>query len=112
MLAALSAASGALALAALALLLYGASPVGPCEPPGSCSDELSQGRALVAAGLAGAASTALVVAAPLLHDRWSDRLRFVPPPGWPHPPSGWEPGRSWLPDASWPSPPPRWRFWR
>lgn len=38
-------------------------------------------------------------------------VRFVPAPGWPAPPDGWEPTPGWKPDPSWPPPPEGWRFW-
>jgi hypothetical protein len=37
--------------------------------------------------------------------------RFNKPPGWPQPPTGWEPDRDWAPDPSWPAPPEGWRLW-
>jgi hypothetical protein len=39
------------------------------------------------------------------------RIRFVPAPGWPPPPDGWEPPPGWLPDPTWPTAPPGWQFW-
>ncbi|MFT4295346.1 MAG: hypothetical protein QM582_08030 [Micropruina sp.] len=38
-------------------------------------------------------------------------MRFNPPPGWPAPPSGWQPSADWRPDPSWPPAPPGWAFW-
>lgn len=37
--------------------------------------------------------------------------KFNPPPGWPLPPLGWQPGPNWQPDPSWPMPPVGWSFW-
>lgn len=37
--------------------------------------------------------------------------RFNPPPGWPLPSPGWQPGPNWRPDVSWPTPPVGWSFW-
>jgi hypothetical protein len=42
------------------------------------------------------------------HGKWI----FNPPPGWPTPPTGWEPEPDWQPHASWPSPPAYWNFWK
>jgi collagen type III alpha len=39
------------------------------------------------------------------------RIRFVPAPGWPPPPDGWEPPAGWLPDDAWPPAPAGWQFW-
>lgn len=41
----------------------------------------------------------------------SGNLRFNPPPGWPAPPSGWQPPAGWTPDPSWPDPPEGWELW-
>lgn len=41
----------------------------------------------------------------------SGNLRFNPPPGWPAPPSGWQPPAGWTPDPSWPHPPEGWELW-
>lgn len=38
-------------------------------------------------------------------------LRFNPPPNWPPPPAGFEPGPVWRPDPSWPPAPPGWQLW-
>jgi len=45
-------------------------------------------------------------------------LRFVPPPGWPHPDEdwtaghqGWQPRKDWVPLDGLPSAPEGWRFW-
>jgi hypothetical protein len=38
-------------------------------------------------------------------------MRFNPPPNWPTPSPGWEPGPDWSPDPSWPPAPPGWQFW-
>lgn len=40
-----------------------------------------------------------------------DGLLFNPPPGWPQPPAGWCPPKSWSPDPSWPPPPLGWQLW-
>jgi hypothetical protein len=37
--------------------------------------------------------------------------KFNPPPGWPLPPPGWQPGANWQPDPLWPAPPVGWPFW-
>ena len=37
--------------------------------------------------------------------------RFNPPPGWPVPPTGFQPPAGWRPDPSWPAPPPGWQLW-
>lgn len=37
--------------------------------------------------------------------------RFIPPPGWPSPPSGWRPPAGWVPDPSWPALPDGWQLW-
>ena len=39
------------------------------------------------------------------------RITFVPAPGWPPPPDGWEPPPGWTPDPTWPTAPAGWRFW-
>ncbi|MFG1816940.1 hypothetical protein ACGFIF_24500 [Kribbella sp. NPDC049174] len=39
------------------------------------------------------------------------RIRFVPAPGWPPPPEGWEPPSGWMPDPAWPPAPPGWQYW-
>ncbi len=39
------------------------------------------------------------------------RIRFVPAPGWPRPPEGWEPEPGWQPDAQWPVAPVGWQYW-
>lgn len=38
-------------------------------------------------------------------------MRFNPPPNWPAPPRGWEPGPQWRPDPAWGPPPQGWRLW-
>jgi hypothetical protein len=38
-------------------------------------------------------------------------MRFNPPPGWPHPPTGWAPPAGWQPDPTWPPPPDGWNLW-
>ncbi|TWD75141.1 hypothetical protein FB561_6579 [Kribbella amoyensis] len=38
-------------------------------------------------------------------------ITFVPAPGWPPAPIGWEPPPGWLPDPEWPPAPPDWKFW-
>ncbi len=43
--------------------------------------------------------------------RLDARMSFVAPPGWPEPPSGWRPTRSWNPDPDWPQAPADWHFW-
>ena len=37
--------------------------------------------------------------------------KFNPPPGWPAPPAGWEPGIGWSPEPHWPQPPQGWVWW-
>jgi len=37
---------------------------------------------------------------------------FNPPPGWPVPPTGWQPSSGWQPDPSWPAAPAGWEFWK
>lgn len=37
--------------------------------------------------------------------------RFVVPPNWPNPPSGWLPPADWRPDPAWGPPPAGWHFW-
>lgn len=37
--------------------------------------------------------------------------KFNPPPNWPKPPEGFEPGPGWQPDPSWPPPPEGWQLW-
>ena len=41
----------------------------------------------------------------------SEGLKFNPPPGWPQPPAGWVPPRSWTPDPNWPPAPEGWELW-
>ena len=36
---------------------------------------------------------------------------FNPPPGWPTPPEGWQPGPDWTPDPRWQTAPSGWQFW-
>jgi collagen type III alpha len=38
-------------------------------------------------------------------------IRFVVPPGWPPPPTGWVPPAGWRPDSSWPVAPEDWQWW-
>ena len=38
-------------------------------------------------------------------------MRFNPPPGWPHPPTGWVPPSDWKPDPAWPPMPEGWQLW-
>lgn len=40
------------------------------------------------------------------------RVTFSTPPGWPPPPTGWEPSPEWRPDPTWPPAPEGWEFWR
>lgn len=41
----------------------------------------------------------------------SERAKFNPPPGWPKPPSDWQPPAGWSPDPNWPKMPEGWELW-
>lgn len=103
----LAAALFALVAGAIAINVQSAVSQADSDHPGTDAAGMLGMSMVVTSAMAAGVAVALAV----LAARVRPRRRWLPPPGWPPAPPGWEPPDGWVPDFSWPRAPSDWEWW-